>query len=66
MPFKTLFSTVGMNILGIGVIKIHVREKKDEMFFNKETYNKCIPVDSKAFHEFIHQIIFQIFVVMNY
>ncbi|CAF1050651.1 unnamed protein product [Rotaria sp. Silwood1] len=40
----------------IGVVNSR-REKHDEFFFNKETFNKFVPVNSKSFCEFIHQSI---------
>jgi hypothetical protein len=40
----------------IGVINSR-KEKKHQMFFNKETFNKFISVNSKAFREFIHETI---------
>jgi len=38
----------------IGIINSR-KGKYSDMFFNKETYNKFIPVDSKLFRKFIHQ-----------
>lgn len=40
----------------IGVVNSR-KEKTNEFFFNKETFNKFIPVNSTAFREFIHQTI---------